>query len=270
METALKSVLAWWDDSGVDVPAIAPTKTRRKNRAASSPSNVSTNVSVNGAAQTPPAPVSVRASTPSAPEAEQAKWIAAAIAMADGAKTLEALKSGVEGFAAGALTDRARGAVFARGNAQADVMVIGEAPSVQDDAQGQPFAGPAGELLDKILGSIGLTEQDVYLTNIVNWRPLNNGRPTEADIAICRPIIHRHIALASPKVIVLIGGVAMSALTELKGITKCRGEWTQLAAGGADIPALVTYHPAYLLRQSALKADVWRDMLSLRAKLAAL
>jgi DNA polymerase len=189
--------------------------------------------------------------------------------MAAKCKTLPDLKAAIESFDAGAFSDGARGAVVARGNPDADIMIIGEAPGAAEDAAGQPFIGPAGQLLDKIFASIGLTEETLYITNVVNWRAPNNRKPNEAELAISLPIIRRHIALKKPKLIVLVGGASMTTLTGLKGITKTRGTWETLDIEGAAIPALITYHPAYLLLQPHLKRDVWRDMLSLSARIEA-
>ena len=172
-------------------------------------------------------------------------------------------------FDAGTLSDSARQCVFARGNPEADVMFIGEAPGREEDIAGKPFIGPAGQLLDKMLASIGLTEDTAYLTNVVNWRLPKNRNPTEEDIALCRPFLHRHIELTAPKVIMLVGGVSLTALTGASGIMKMRGQWQTVSVAGKDIPALPIYHPAFLLRQPTLKKDAWRDLLALRERLGA-
>jgi DNA polymerase len=272
MEAALKSVLAWWDESGVAVPKVAQTARTASRRAAE-------------ARRQPAAPA--RKSAPplptAAPDTSPPDLVIQAEKLAAIAKTLPELKSHIASFNAGALSDRARQAVFARGNPDANIMVIGEAPGESEDAAGKPFVGPAGALLDKMLAAIGLGEDNVYITNVVNWRLPGNRRPTEPEIAICQPFIRRHIALAEPQIILLLGGSAMSALTDYKGITKFRGDWAGIARGsapkdtakdrskaGAEIPALISYHPAYLLRQPHLKRDVWRDLLALRAKAAEL
>ena len=257
IEHALQSALSWWDEAGVDVvkPAKAKPKARpRPTPRADVPKQTDT-------LMTRPAP------TPQANDS----YVKAAEAMVAKCKTLADLKAAIEGFDAGALSDGTRGAVVSRGNPEADIMVIGEAPGPQEDAAGQPFIGPSGQLLDKVFASIGLDEHALYLTNIVNWKLPNNRKPTETELAICKPIISAHIAFKKPKLIVLVGGVSMTALTGLKGITKTRGAWETISAQGKDgaqpIPALITYHPAYLLRQPHLKREVWRDMLSLRAKI---
>lgn len=255
-EKSLASVLSWWDEAGVETPALAPAKP--KKRAPIKRENLQS-----------AKPAAPRAA-PDAPPPTDDAFAKAAADMAAKCKTLADLKAAVESFNAGGLSDAARGAVFSRGNSAADVMIIGEAPGAPEDAAGKPFIGPSGQLLDRIFASIGLGEDSLYMTNVVNWRPPNNRKPNESEIALCLPIIKRHIALAKPKLIVLVGGVSMAALTGQKGITKTRGSWETLEIEGAAIPALITYHPAYLLRQPHLKRDVWRDMLSLKARIAQL
>lgn len=247
MDKALESILSWWDTVGVDVPDIkAPPRTSSK--VASSPQ--------------PDAPQrSPRVSPPKEPAHVPSSELAAS------AKTLTELRAVLADFNAGEISDHARQAVFSRGNPDADIMVIGEAPGRDEDIQGKPFVGRSGQLLDKILASIGLSEETVYITNVVNWRPPNNRNPKPEEIALCMPFLRRHMELIEPKVIVLVGGISFSALTGQTGIMKNRGQWTHVKVNGQDIPTLPIYHPAFLLRQPALKKDTWHDMLSLRAKL---
>jgi len=129
-----------------------------------------------------------------------------------------------------------------------------------EDIQGKPFVGQSGQLLGKMLASIGLSEDDFYITNVVNWRPPKSRNPKPEEIALCRPF----------KVILMVGGVSMSALTDLTGIMKHHGQWQKIQLGGLSLPAMPLYHPAFLLRQPALKKEAWRDLLSLRAKLETL
>lgn len=259
LEKSLSSVLSWWDEAGVETPPLAPPKPKKR-----APLKREL---VRPAGETKAA----RPAAPSAAAPSDEALIKSAEVMAAKCKTAAELKAAIENFNAGALSDGARGAVVSRGNPSADIMVIGEAPGAQEDAAGQPFIGPAGQLLDKIFASIGLNEDALYITNVCNWRPPSHRKPNDEDIAICLPIIRRHIALIQPKIIVLVGGASMAALTKLKGITKSRGTWesieTKSQDGTVSIPALVTYHPAYLLRQPHLKRDVWRDILSLKAKI---
>jgi len=258
LEHSLASVLSWWDEAGVETPALAPPKP--KKRAPLKREGQGRQQSSKPAAARPAAP-----STPPPPTDDA--LIKAAEAMAAKSKTLPDLTAAIRSFNAGALSDGAREAVISRGNPEADIMVIGEAPGPQEDAAGKPFIGAAGQLLDKIFASIGLSQEQLYITNVCNWRPQGNRKPNDADIALCLPIIRRHIALVNPKIIVLVGGTSMTALTGLKGITKTRGTWENLVIDETNIPALITYHPAYLLRQPHLKRDVWRDILSLKAKI---
>lgn len=253
MDKALLSIVEWWDAAGVDVPEIklAPPKKARK---APEPTPVQTQAH---------APVARQAPKPAAPAPESG-------VIAKGCKTLEELKTALGSFDAGTISDHARQAVFARGNPKADIMVIGEAPGRDEDMSGKPFAGKSGQLLDKIFASIGLSEDDLYITNVVNWCPPGNRNPSAEEIALCKPFIERHIELVDPKLIVLVGGISMTAMTGMTGIMKNRGQWSVLTIGGKDIPALPIYHPAFLLRQPAVKKDCWRDMLSLRERYAAL
>lgn len=163
--------------------------------------------------------------------------------------------------------------VFADGNPKSPIMLVGEAPGEDEDRQGLPFVGPSGKLLDRMLDSIGLDRSAVYISNILFWRPPGNRSPTDAEIAACLPFAERHIALAQPKILVLLGGVAAKSLLRTKeGITRIRGHWTDYTPhiGREDTPAikcLPIYHPAYLLRQPATKRQVWNDLLLLRKEL---
>ncbi len=255
-ERALISVLSWWDTVGVETPPLSPARVKPAKVAHRAPSRAPSKLPSKAAPKT-------TSPKPEPDVATNGALIDAATAMAKKCKTLSALKTAVEGFDAGGLSDSARRAVFARGNPDADIMIIGEAPGPKEDAAGKPFIGRAGQLLDTVLAQIGLNEDTLYITNLVNWRPANNRKPTEAEIALCMPIITRHIALVKPRILVLVGSAAMTAFTGQKGITKCRGEWHTVDVDGVKTPALITYHPAYLLRQPHLKKDVWRDMLAL-------
>ena len=247
MDKALKSVLDWWEDAGVDVPDVTLTAPKRKAKR--------------------PAPQ--KQSRPPSPRTapEVARPVIDAAPIAAKAKTLTELKAAMDKFDAGALSDSARQCVFARGNPDSDLMVIGEAPGRDEDIAGKPFVGRSGQLLDKMLASIGLTEDDFYITNVVNWRPPKNRNPSPEEIAMCRPFLNRHIELMSPKVLLIVGGVSLSAMTGITGIMKNRGQWQSINIGTGDIPALPIYHPAFLLRQPALKKDAWRDLLALSERL---
>jgi len=249
MDKALKSVLEWWEAAGVDVPDIPAASAVPKVKQAQ-----------------PKTPKRPAKKLTAKPRSDIPILDAAPIAAA--ARTLTELKSAMENFNAGPLSDRARQCVFARGNPNADVMIIGEAPGRDEDIAGKPFVGRAGQLLDKMMAAIEMGEDDFYITNVVNWRPPQNRNPKPDEIELCRPFLNRHIELAAPKFILIVGGVSLTALTGLTGIMKNRGQWQTLSIAGRDIPALPIYHPAFLLRQPALKKEAWRDLLELRSKLA--
>jgi DNA polymerase len=167
------------------------------------------------------------------------------------------------------LRDGARRFVFADGRPGARVMVVGEAPGREEDIEGLPFVGRAGQLLDRMLAAIGLSRtapdlgQAVYIANVLPWRPPNNRTPEPAEIALFLPYLARHIDLAAPDVLVLMGNTPCQALLGRGGITRLRGEWTTVLGR----PALPTFHPAYLLRNPGAKREAWADLLSLKARL---
>lgn len=197
--------------------------------------------------------------------------IAGARKLAEAATTLAELEAAVASFEGCALRKTATHTVFADGTPHAPVMVIGEAPGADEDRMGKPFVGRSGQLLDRMLAAIGLDRQrNAYITNILFWRPPGNRKPTEAEIALCLPFVWRHIALGMPRIVLLSGGTATSAmLGRAEGITKLRGKWFDLAVPGLDspVPALTTYHPSFLLRTPARKNETWRDFLELQSKL---
>lgn len=267
MERALLSVLDWWEVSGLEVPEIKPVPAKRRARQQAQLSQPDMQRATSRT-QTPPQ--STMSARPTGKLEETLAEPTASLALAQKAKTLAELEAAIKGFHAGALSDNARQMVFARGNPDADIMVIGEAPGGNEDRAGKPFVGPSGQLLDKIFASIGLSEEQLYITNVMNWRVPGNRNATSDEIALCLPFIRRHIELIKPKIITLVGGVSMSALTDFKGITKSRGQWADITAGKHSAPALILYHPAYVLRQPHLKRDVWRDILALDTRIKSL
>ena len=262
MERELESLLLWWDVSGVGVPEIKPAAKKRSKVSAHRPVSAKESISTK--------PKTTPQITVSAPHNSNdiSDLILAARKVAASAKTVAELQKAITNFDVGALSDAARQPVFSRGNPEASVMVISEAPGTDEDRQGKPFVGPSGQLLDKIFASIGLDETSLYITNIINWHRPGNRNPSAQDIEICRPLIERHIELIAPKVVILVGSVSMNTLSDRKGITKSRGEWTEIKAGKHECPGLIVYHPAYLLRQPQLKKETWRDMLALKQHLA--
>ncbi len=211
-----------------------------------------------------PAALSVAVPTPLAARA------AAAAAAAD---SLAALREAIAAFDGSALRETATNLVFSDGAPEAGLMLLGEAPGAEEDRLGRPFVGQSGQLLDRMLGSIGLRREDgqVYISNILPWRPPGNRTPSDAEIALFLPFALRHIALARPRHVVLLGGTAAKALLRAKdGIARLRGRWHQVELEGAGtLPMLPTWHPAYLLRTPGAKRDAWADLLLLRRTLDA-
>jgi uracil-DNA glycosylase family 4 len=154
--------------------------------------------------------------------------------------------------------------VFARGNPDAELMFIGEGPGADEDAQGQPFVGKAGQLLDKMVAAMGYARDDVYIANIVKCRPPDNRKPLPAEVAACEGYLHEQIALVQPKVIVALGASAVEGLLKISGISKLRGTW-RLYRG--EIPTMPTFHPAFLLRSPGEKRVVWEDLKLVMKKL---
>jgi len=186
------------------------------------------------------------------------------------ADTVAALAAAVASFEACPLKRTATNTVFADGDPAAAVMIVGEAPGADEDRIGKPFVGRAGQLLDRMLAAVELDRERVQITNVIYWRPPGNRKPTAAEIASCLPFVLRHVALSRPKVLVLAGGTAASALLPVTdGITKLRGRWFDLAIPGlaAAVPTLPMFHPAFLLRAPERKREAWRDLLALKARL---
>lgn len=190
--------------------------------------------------------------------------VGAAKVAATGAGDLDALRTALARFEHCELKRGARNLVFSDGVRGAPVMIVGEAPGREEDREGRPFVGAAGQLLDKMLAAIGLSrERSVYITNVLPWRPPQNRDPKPDEVAMMQPFLERHIALAAPKVLVIMGNHSCQALLGKRGITRLRGTWVE--AHGK--PALPMFHPAYLLRTPSAKREAWADLLSLKARL---
>jgi DNA polymerase len=272
---ALESVLDFYVEAGVDLALDDEAHDRfaegaaelaaRSNRAASA-----------APARTPPQTERATASPSAAPVPREG--FAAAISadeaalaarnLAREAATLEDLRKAMNGFEGCALKATARQLVFADGNPDARVMLVGEAPGGDEDRMGLPFVGRAGQLLDRMLAAIGLDRTSVYIANVVPWRPPGNRTPTPQEMAACLPFIQRQIELANPDVLVCLGKTPAQALLDMKdGILRMRGTWFDHDTGARTIRALATLHPAYLLRQPLHKRFAWRDMRALKAEL---
>lgn len=257
--------LAWLIEAGAD-EAIGETALSRYG--ASKPAPAARPAPQGDA----PAPKRTKAAAaPRPPLTSSHEALASARELAQGSRTLEELREAVAGFEGCPLKATAMNLCFADGNPAAKVMIIGEAPGGEEDRLGKPFVGRAGQLLDRMLAAIGLSREEVYITNLLYWRPPGNRNPTPAEIGSCLPFLERQIELIEPAVLLLVGGVsAKTLLGTATGILKLRGNWKSYQHPGlaSPIPALPTLHPAYLLRQPAQKRLAWRDLLSLQEMLA--
>jgi len=195
---------------------------------------------------------------------------ARAEAAAAAATTLEELRAAIAAFDGIAQRETAMNLVFSDGTYDTGLMLVGEGPGDEEDRQGKPFVGRSGQLLDRMLASIGLDRTRLVITNLVNWRPLGNQTPDDRLVALSLPFLQRHIALARPKRLLLLGKTPFAALTgSREGITRARGKWYDVRIPGLDapVPALATLHPAYLLRTASAKRLAWSDLLQLRRAL---
>ena len=185
----------------------------------------------------------------------------------DKAKKLEKLKKSISNIKNCELKKSATNIVFADGNPKAKIMLIGEGPGSNEDQEGLPFVGRAGALLDKMLASIDLNRKNVYITNVVNYRPPENRRPTEEEIAKYLPYLKKHIEIINPKILVLLGSTALNALVGNEVvISKARGQWIEKQFGECKTSVIFTFHPAFLMRQPAQKKMAWIDLKMIREK----
>jgi len=257
MDRGLISSLAFWAEAGVDFAYADAPVDRLKP--------------VERKALAPRTPISSAAPAPSArAEPDVSAAVASARALAAQALTLTELQAAIAAFDGCPLKHQgARQAVFARGRPDAPVMVIGEGPGAEEDKQGEPFVGRAGQLLDKMLAAAGLDGQ-VFITNTVFWRPPDNRTPTPMEQAVCAPFVERAIALVRPRLLLLAGGAAAKGMLQrTEGILTLRGQWFAWTAhdGALSLPALATLHPAFLLRQPLGKKKAWQDLMMLAARL---
>jgi DNA polymerase len=205
---------------------------------------------------------------PAAPQAPDEAAIAARAA-AKSAQSLDELRALLDKFDGCALKATATRLVFADGNPDARVMLVGEAPGRDEDIEGLPFVGRSGKLLDLMLAAIGLDRTSVYIANVVPWRPPGNRTPTPQETAICLPFVTRQIELADPDILVCLGGPSAQTLLGIReGITRTRGRWFTFNTGKREIRAIPSFHPAFLLRSPLQKRFAWRDMLAVKKALA--
>jgi len=248
------AALEWYRAAGVDVTVGDEPVDRFATSAAAPAKRTLPAAPGSGRAAPPPVPA-----VPLTVNPDETREIAAA------AGSLEALRAAMDAYDGCALKHRATQLVFADGNPEARIMLVGEGPGEQEDLQGKPFVGRAGQLLDRMLGAIGLDRTKVYIANMVPWRPPGNRNPTPDELAQCAPFLHRQVELVNPRVVVTLGNVPTQALfTTSQGITRIRGQWKDLSIGGWTGPVLPTLHPAFLLRTPGAKAQAWKDMLSLK------
>ena len=175
----------------------------------------------------------------------------------------------VENFDGCSLKFSANSTVFGYGNAQAEILIVGEAPGADEDRLGEPFVGRSGHLLDKMLAAVDLKREDCYITNILPWRPPGNRTPTSEEVAVCLPFLKRQIELINPKIIFILGRSAANALLDnADSISALRGHFIDYTTDkGTIIPTLSSFHPAYLLRTASQKSKAWADLLRLKRKL---
>ena len=185
----------------------------------------------------------------------------------DKAKNLELLKKSIINLKNCNLKKNAKNIVFCDGNPKSRIMIIGEAPGANEDKEGLPFVGRAGQLLDKMLSAIDLDRKKVYISNIINFRPPENRRPTDEEIGRYLPFISKHIEIINPKILILLGSTAMNALIgKDEVISKMRGKWMEKKFGRCKTSVIITFHPAFLMRQPAQKKQAWIDLKMIRDK----
>jgi uracil-DNA glycosylase family 4 len=250
------NALRWWSEAGVDLAIDETPHDRFQESAAPAPRRAPAEVappSRPAAESARPAPTPIAAPDEAALSAQQA---------AAAARNLDELRAALQRFEGCALKATATQLVFADGAPDAWIMLVGEAPGADEDRIGRPFVGRAGQLLDRMLASIGLDRTKVYIANVVPWRPPGNRTPTPQETAICLPFMRRQIALVHPRLLVCLGASATQTLLGTKeGITRARGVWRDYVGDdGTTIKALPMFHPAYLLRQPGAKRQAWADL----------
>lgn len=265
---ALNALTDWWEEMGVEVDHGEIAALQK----AHSPK-------LSDKSEPKPPKNTPKAAAPAKPSRRRDKsksvddWVAEATALAATANDIPTLKAAIESFDGCPLKALCERTVVYDGTLSAPIMVIGEGPGPQEDRQGLPFVGPAGQLLDKMLAAIQLDRKtNAFITNVNYWRPPGNRNPEADELAVCRPFVDRMIDLAQPKLIIAAGGVpAKSLLATSVGIMKLRGrEQSFSTPAGTTVPLIPMLHPAYLLRRPQDKSRAWRDLLLVQARLAEL
>lgn len=261
------AVLQWYSENGVDEAlSDAPVDRLAPKPVAAQKSEPATQY------QSALPPEKVKAQAAPVALAANSELKAEALALASAAQNLEGLKAAIAGFEGLSLKKTAMNLVFADGNPDAAIMVIGDAPEAEDDRSGLPFCGEMGQLTDKMFGAIGRVRagneagNSIYLTNLLNWRPPGNRSPLPIEIELSLPFLLRHIELKRPKIIYLMGGVVSKALLETnEAIGKLRGKTHTLKIGEVEFPVIASYHPNFLLKSPLKKRDAWEDLQMLAA-----
>jgi uracil-DNA glycosylase len=280
---ALEALMLFYADAGVDTPladhpldrfAESQEEARRRQAARAVPPKASEpeRERPGGASATPSRAAPPSSSPPPAQVPQMTVPDAAAFedarATAKAAGTIDELRAALEGFNGCNLRHSARSTVFADGNPQARLMIVGEAPERDEDLQGLPFAGRAGQLLDRMLAAIGHDRSTVCLTNVIYWRPPGNRPPAPHEIELCRPFTERHIELVKPEMLLFFGNMPTKALLgNERGILSLRGRFQTYERDGLTIPVMPTLHPGHLLKSPAQKKLVWADLLAVSEKL---
>ncbi|GGD12837.1 uracil-DNA glycosylase [Aureimonas glaciei] len=291
---AALALLEWYGEAGIDTIVLDAPRDRFAETAAEIESRAARRAPESAApsrdgrepGRSLSAPSTPRREAPPAPPPTVDGFPALAVAVPDeiavaeahsraaSAATLDELREALAGFTGCNLRLTATQLVFGDGNPDADVMFVGEAPGREEDIAGEPFVGKSGQLLNRMLASIGLEREAVRVTNAVPWRPPGNRPPTPIETEMCLPFIARQIELVRPKILVCLGSPAAKVILKTdEGILRLRGTWHSYAFGllpEETIPTLPMLHPAYLLRQPAQKKLAWRDLLALKARLSEL
>jgi len=277
--SGLAALLAWYRDMGVDTAVgetpvdwlsrgdVAPGASFERSPAAPPARATDRRSEGRPAPYAPPPPplVAPRRTPVAAPDVA----VTAARDAAQSARTLDELEAVLARFDGCSLKATAKNLCFYRGAPKARLMIIGEAPGREEDQSGKPFVGRAGQLLDRMLAAIGLSEADAHITNVVYWRPPGNRTPTPLEAQVCRPFLERQVELVAPALVLLLGGAAAKHVFDVPdGIMRIRGKTRDVEIGSLHTRGLATLHPAYLLRTPAAKRLAWRDLLLVKAALA--
>jgi uracil-DNA glycosylase family 4 len=254
-------LLAFYLEAGVDCALMDEPVNRVSDDSAAAPRDQPQSSPPRSA----PAAMPARAEAPPAPDVA----IQSAREAARTAPSLEVLRAMLEQFDGCALKSTATRLVFADGNPQARIMFVGEAPGREEDIEGLPFVGRSGQLLNRMIAAIGLNRGNVYIANVIPWRPPGNRTPTPQETQICLPFIQRQIELVNPDVLVTLGNPSTQTLLSTReGIMKTRGKWFDYDTGTRTIKAMATFHPAYLLRSPSYKRLAWQDLRAIAKTLA--